>query len=105
MSAGISAGYDGDAWSHGNWFCGFWVGMPLTGYLHTGDERYLGLAREDGHRGILLHGCYSQPHNIGLDAAVMFGDYFFAEALSRVAFPGRLVPARERVSGMEMGDT
>ena len=46
MSAGISAGYDGDAWSHGNWFCGFWVGMLLTGYLHTGDERYLGLARD-----------------------------------------------------------
>ena len=29
MPASRSAGYDGDAWSHGNWFCGFWVGLLL----------------------------------------------------------------------------
>ena len=46
MSVGVSAGYTGQAWSHGNWFCGFWVGMLLTGYLHTGDEAYLELARD-----------------------------------------------------------
>ncbi len=58
------------------------------------------LAREADHRGILKHGCYSQPHNIGPDAAVMFGDYFFAEALSRVAFPDQLVPARRPLDAM-----
>lgn len=58
------------------------------------------LARDDGHRGILKHGCYSRPHNIGADAAVMFGDYFFAEALARVAFPDRLVPRREPLKSL-----
>ena len=46
MSVSISAGYDGDNWSHGNWFCGFWVGMLLTSYLHTGDKKYLRLASD-----------------------------------------------------------
>jgi unsaturated chondroitin disaccharide hydrolase len=48
------------------------------------------LATDPGHRGILKHGCYSKPHNIGTDSAVMFGDYYFAEALARLAFPGKL---------------
>ena len=26
MSVSVSAGYTGENWSHGNWFCGFWVG-------------------------------------------------------------------------------
>nr|WP_255631652.1 glycoside hydrolase family 88 protein [Caballeronia sp. dw_19] len=26
--------------------CGFWVGLLLTSYLHTGDQKYLGWARE-----------------------------------------------------------
>ncbi len=53
------------------------------------------LAREPGHRGLLRHGCYSRPHNIGADAAVLFGDFYFAEALCTVVMPGRLrrVPA------------
>ena len=55
------------------------------------------LALNDGHRGILKHGCYSAPHNIGADAAVMFGDYFFAEALARIAFPGRFIEKYERL--------
>ena len=46
------------------------------------------LAREDGHRGILKNGCYSQPHREGTASAVLFGDYFFAEALCKLAFPG-----------------
>lgn len=50
------------------------------------------LATDPKHRGILLHGCYSEPHKIGPDAAVMFGDYFFAEALCRIAFPDKFVP-------------
>lgn len=48
------------------------------------------LATEESHRGILKHGCYSRPHNIGPDSAVLFGDYYFAEALARIAFPGKL---------------
>ena len=55
------------------------------------------LATEDGHRGILKHGCYSEPHKIGPDAAVMFGDYFFAEALNRIAFPGKFIEKYEKL--------
>ena len=46
MPASRSAGYAGDAWSHGNWFCGFWVGLHLAAYLWTRDERHLGFAKE-----------------------------------------------------------
>ena len=58
-------------------------------------EEYL--ATDPKHRGILMHGCYSKPHRIGLDAAVMFGDYFFAEALCRIAFPDRFVPDYSKI--------
>ncbi|MBN9058210.1 MAG: glycosyl hydrolase, partial [Rhizobiales bacterium] len=46
MPASVSAGYTGANWSHGNWFCGFWVGLLLAAYLHTRDEKFLTLARE-----------------------------------------------------------
>jgi unsaturated chondroitin disaccharide hydrolase len=46
MSASLSAGYRGKAWSHGNWFCGFWVGLLLISYLRTGEEKFLRLAEE-----------------------------------------------------------
>jgi unsaturated chondroitin disaccharide hydrolase len=57
-------------------------------------ERHL--AREEAHRGLLRHGCYSKPHNQGVDSAVMFGDFFFIEALCSVVMPGglRAVPKR-----------
>ena len=32
LPASLSAGYTGAAWSHGNWFCGFWVGLLLVSY-------------------------------------------------------------------------
>jgi unsaturated chondroitin disaccharide hydrolase len=51
------------------------------------------LATEPGQRGLLKHACYSKPHNIGTDAAVMFGDYYFVEAIARLLFPGKLSPA------------
>ncbi len=51
------------------------------------------LAREDSHRGLLKHGCYSWPHRDGVDSAVMFGDYFFVEALCKLLLPGQFVPA------------
>jgi len=50
------------------------------------------LAREGGHRGLLRHGVYSKPHNIGPDSAVMFGDYYFIEALLKVMMPGGFLP-------------
>jgi unsaturated chondroitin disaccharide hydrolase len=49
-------------------------------------------AKEDSHRGCLKHSCYSRPHNEGVDSATMFGDFFFVEALSRIALPGRFRP-------------
>lgn len=55
------------------------------------------LAREAAHRGLLKHGCYSKPHNIGPDAAVLFGDFYFVDALCRVVMPGRFGPALEKL--------
>jgi unsaturated chondroitin disaccharide hydrolase len=49
------------------------------------------LARDPAHRGLLLHGCYSKPHEIGVDSAVTFGDYYFIEAIARLQFPGKIV--------------
>lgn len=46
LPASLSAGYTGEAWSHGNWNCGFWVGLLLASHLKTGDQRFLGWARE-----------------------------------------------------------
>jgi len=46
MTAGRSAGYDGEAWSHGNWFCGFWVGLLLAAYLRTRNPEFIELAAE-----------------------------------------------------------
>jgi unsaturated chondroitin disaccharide hydrolase len=56
------------------------------------------LAREDSHRGLLKHGCYSWPHRDGVDSAVMFGDYFFVEALCKLLIPGKLVETPEPLS-------
>jgi unsaturated chondroitin disaccharide hydrolase len=51
------------------------------------------LARDARHRGLLMHGCYSKPHNDGVDSAVMFGDFYFVEALTGILLPGRFRPA------------
>jgi len=55
-------------------------------------------AREDSHRGLLKHSCYSRPHNEGVQSATMFGDFFFVEALCRVVMPGkfRRLPANPK---------
>ena len=50
------------------------------------------LAHEDWHRGLLKHGCYSLPHRDGVDSAVLFGDYFFVEALMAALAPGAFLP-------------
>ena len=46
LPASLSAGYTGSSWSHGNWLCGFWVGLLLASYRHTNDQKYLVWARE-----------------------------------------------------------
>lgn len=56
------------------------------------------LATSDASRGLLLHGCYSKPHNDGVDSAVMFGDYFFAEALCLAVHPGAFRPQPARLA-------
>ena len=37
-----------------------------------------------GWEGILKHGIYHQPKGLGVDESVMWGDYFFLEAMSKV---------------------
>ena len=51
------------------------------------------LVRDDARRGLLKHGRYSMPHKDGVDSAVMFGDYFFVEALFSALAPGAFLPA------------
>src|SRR6185437_7961093 len=46
MPASRSAGYSGADWSHGNWFCGFWVGLLVAAHLRTGATRFLDIAHE-----------------------------------------------------------
>lgn len=55
-------------------------------------------ASEDSHRGALKHSCYSRPHKEGVDSATMFGDFFFVEALCRVALPGGLRPELSQIA-------
>jgi unsaturated chondroitin disaccharide hydrolase len=50
------------------------------------------LAREPGHRGLLKEGCYSKPHGEGTVSAVLFGDFYFVEALIKLLLPGRFQP-------------
>ena len=56
------------------------------------------LATEQSHRGLLREGCYSMPHKEGVASAVMFGDFFFAEALCSVVMPGKLRATPVRLS-------
>jgi unsaturated chondroitin disaccharide hydrolase len=58
------------------------------------------LARESGHRGLLKHGCYSKPHHESTDSAVLFGDFYFVEALCKVLLPGKFSSEAPRLSPM-----
>ena len=64
LPASLSAGYTETGWSHGNWTCGFWVGLLLASYLRTRDEKFLRLARD---RMRLVAGRSEDPntHDIG----------------------------------------
>ncbi|TWG94814.1 unsaturated chondroitin disaccharide hydrolase [Mesorhizobium sp. J18] len=91
MLASVSAGYQEDAWSHGNWFCGFWIGLLLISYLHTGNEEALELARERMHL-VAPRAKDPNTHDIGfifLSSAIpafhITGDRFYAEVALEAA--------------------
>jgi unsaturated chondroitin disaccharide hydrolase len=102
LPASLSAGYSGEAWSHGNWLCGFWVGLLLASHLHSGDNRYLMLARE---RMRLVAQRAEDPntHDIGfifdssaIPAFLVTGDIWYADIAMRAAdkLRARLVNTR-----------
>jgi unsaturated chondroitin disaccharide hydrolase len=59
------------------------------------------LARKSDHRGLLMHGCYSRPHSEGTDSAVLFGDFYFVEALCKVLLPGKFSSEAVKLSSSE----
>ena len=50
------------------------LSSTLAACVNTGDND-----------GLLLHACYSRPHNQGVDSAVIWGDYFALACLGRVS--------------------
>jgi unsaturated chondroitin disaccharide hydrolase len=100
--ASWSAGYIGDAWSHGHWTCGFWVGLLVAAHLHTGERSYLDWARE---RMRLVSQRADDPntHDIGfifdgsaVPAYHVTSDVWYADIALRAAnrLRARLVPTR-----------
>ena len=57
----------------------------IAGTLSSPD--YLA-AGKDGEEGILLHGVYHRGNNWGVDASVMWGEYFFLELVDRLLTAG-----------------
>lgn len=91
MPASRSAGYVGQEWSHGNWFCGFWVGLLLAGYLHTGNPRLREIA-EERMRLIAPRADDPNTHDIGfifnssaIPAAFIIGDQWYFELALKAA--------------------
>src|SRR5688572_18297730 len=91
LPASLSAGYSGEAWSHGNWLCGFWVGLLLASWLRTDEKKYLTWARE---RMRLVAQRAEDPntHDIGfifdssaIPAFHVTGDAWYADIAMRAA--------------------
>jgi hypothetical protein len=40
--------------------------------------------RSDSQAGILLHGCFHKPKNVAIDNSLIFGDYYYIEALTKL---------------------
>ncbi|WP_343039271.1 glycoside hydrolase family 88 protein [Microvirga makkahensis] len=102
MSSSVSAVNHGENWDHGNWFCGFWVGLLLAAYLHSGDEKFVSFARD---RMALVAQCADDgnTHDIGfifLSSAVPFyhitGERLYRDMAMRAAerLRARLVVTR-----------
>ena len=100
LPASLSAGYVGGQWSHGNWFCGFWIGLLLAAYLWSEDDRFLKWARQrmslvaprcgDGNThdiGFIFHSSAIPAHHIT-------GEATFARTTMRAAeqLRARLIP-------------
>lgn len=90
----LSAGYDGDAWSHGNWFCGFWVGLLLASHLHTGAEYFLDWAKARMQL-VKLRADDPNTHDIGFifDSSAVPGFHMTDDD----AFAGAALQAAERL--------
>lgn len=56
----------------------------ISTLLTLSSPRYLA-ANAPGWEGILLHGVYHAPKQIGVDESVMWGDYFFLEGLEKLS--------------------
>lgn len=91
LPASLSAGYTGEAWSHGNWLCGFWVGLLLASYLRTEDKKYLTWARERM-RLVAQRADDPNTHDIGfifdssaIPAFHVTGDTWYADIAMRAA--------------------
>lgn len=89
--ASQSAGYTGEAWSHGNWLCGFWVGLLLASWLRTDDRKYLTWARERM-RLVAQRADDPNTHDIGfifdssaIPAFHVTGDAWYADIAMRAA--------------------
>lgn len=102
MPASTLAGYRGDGWDHGNWFCGFWVGLLLAAHLHTGDDAYLELADERMHL-VAQRANDPNTHDIGfiflssaIHGAYITGQQWYADLGLRAAerLRARVVPTR-----------
>jgi unsaturated chondroitin disaccharide hydrolase len=51
----------------------------INGYSTAGDPQS---------NALLLHGVYDKPKSVGVDEGTLWGDYFYLEALTRLARPG-----------------
>src|SRR5262245_24452407 len=76
--------YTGEG-SFGNWFCGFWVGMLLAAFLHSGREHFLNAARTRMQL-IVPHADDRNTHDIGFNlctstpsAYLITGDSWFRD--------------------------
>ena len=58
-------GYTGEG-SFGNWFCGFWIGMLLAAFLHSGRQHFLDIAISRM-RSIIPHSDDRNTHDIGFN--------------------------------------